>query len=67
MVLLQILPLEAERSFGRCFLSAKESKENAACMFVGVSILQLCRTTVNGSASLQLLEALQYMRAMLLC
>ena len=50
-MLLQLLPLDAERSFGRCFLSAKESEENTAVMLVVVSRLQLCGTSVTGSAS----------------
>lgn len=36
-VLLQLLCMDAERSFGRCFFSAKESEENSAVIFVASS------------------------------
>lgn len=48
---MQLLLLDAKRSFGRWFLSTKESEENTAIMFVVVLPLELCGTSVTGSAS----------------
>lgn len=50
-MLVQLLPLDAKRSFSRCFLSTKESEENTAIMFVVVLPLELCGTSVTGSTS----------------